>query len=436
MKIYTTQILTMLFATLLIFSATASAQEPSNLAKSFCDKLEKEYYPDLKARKENLEKNRATVSTKECDDYLTALNATVAVWNSIPKSEYKKSRIVEAGKPLDEYLAFGKTAQAIFKERKVEEDKQAAEKAKVAAANAESDKANEALFAEWRTASEPYAKAVGTLLNSGGYVTRYQMNIGGGGDRYEIDEKTMSQLLKEADEGEKMMSGKFAALRDLNDSRYRDLLYKPSIWREVLAERKKIANAAVAAKIMEGLNNELSLINIDLLLKETGKLSSTREEQLERIAEFKKTVQPKLKALGMSESDMGFDKINAKIDAYWKTVDSLAPFIKFPEDGKYKDAASEQAMSAWVNTYHKGKAKILKTAMSYDDWAIEKNNLGIPLHREKRGYVLYTLPGSKWNILEKTQVRQTYTGGGKYSASKGFPGGLSARYFYYTASKN
>ncbi len=435
MKIFTTKTL-MLCLALTLLSVTAAAQEPSGLALSLCEKLEKEYYPDLKARKEKLEKNRATVSTKECDDYISALNSAVAVWNNIPKSEYKKPRVVEAGKPLDEYLAFGKTAQAIFKERKVEEDKLAAEKAKVVAANAEQEKANEALFAEWRKDGEKYEKAVRTLLNTSDFTTRYNLNIGGADNRYEIDETTFPQLMKEADEAEKMMNEKYASLRDVNDSRYRDyLLYKPSIWREVLAERKKIAGTALAAKISDQMSGVMSNINVQLLLEEKGQLYLERSEQEARIAEFKKTVQPKLQALGVSEADMGFDKITEKINVYWKTVDSLAPTIQFPEDGKYKDAKSEKAMAEWVKKVHKGKAKILKTAMRYDDWVIEKNKLGIPLYREKLGYVLYSLPNSKWNVLEKMQVREDYSGAGKYSKPKGLPGGLTLRRFFYTAAK-
>jgi hypothetical protein len=405
---------------LLLQVGAVSAQEMSAVAKASIESLEKEHHPKLKERQTKIEATRKTVSSKECDDYIGAVNAAIAVWNKIPESEHKQSKIAEVGKELDAYIAFAREAEKLFKERREEEKK--------------TEGANEALFAEWRKDGEKYEKAVRTLLNTSDFTTRYNLNIGGADIRYEIDEATFPQLMKEADEAEKMMNEKYASLRDVNDSRYRDyLLYKPSIWREVLAERKKIAGTALAAKISDGLKSVLSGLDTKLLLEWKGELASTREDQEARIAEFKKTVQPKLQALGVSEADMGFDKITEKINAYWKTVDSLAPTIQFPEDGKFKDAKSEKAMVEWVQKWHKGKAKILKTAMKYDDWVIEKNKLGIPLKREKRGYVLYSLPNSKWNILEKLIVLQDYAGAGKYSKSKGWSGG--ARSFFYTAAK-
>jgi hypothetical protein len=407
---------------LLLRAGTLSGQEMSAVAKASIESLEKEHHPKLKERQSKIEATRKTVSSKECDDYIGAVNAAIAVWNKIPESEHKQSKIAEVGKELDAYIAFAREAEKLFKERREEEKK--------------TEGANEALFAEWRKDGEKYEKAVRTLLNTSDFTTRYNLNIGGADNRYEIDETTFPQLMKETDEAEKMMKEKYASLRDVNDSRYRDyLLYKPSIWREVLAERKKIAGTALAAKISDQMSGVMSNINVQLLLEEKGQLYLERSEQEARIAEFKKTVQPKLQALGVSEADMGFDKITEKINAYWKTDDSLAPTIQFPEDGKYKDASAEAAMAEWVKKVHKGKAKILKTAMKYDDWVIEKNKLGIPLKREKSGYVLYSLPNSKWNVLEKMQVREDYSGAGKYSKPKGLPGGLTLRRFFYTAAK-
>ncbi|MDX2172546.1 MAG: hypothetical protein SFY56_05455 [Bacteroidota bacterium] len=109
---------------LIIFSImtfSSFSQELSNLAKSLSDKLQNEYYPDLKSRKEKIEANRKSGPPQECNDFIDALNRALAVWNNIPKKEYNHPTIVAVGKPLDEYLAWGKTAQEIFKERKANE---------------------------------------------------------------------------------------------------------------------------------------------------------------------------------------------------------------------------------------------------------------------------------------------------------------------------
>lgn len=101
-----------------------------------------------------------------------------------------------------------------------------------------------------------------------------------------------------------------------------------------------------------------------------------------------------------------------KLDA---AINKNAPRFSFPINGTH-DAAIEAKVRKQMQA--KG-ATVICTAMDRNSWQIVKNNIGIPLRRNKTGWVLYKLPGEKWARLSTFFYNESYAGGGRYSSSAG-----------------
>lgn len=79
---------------------------------------------------------------------------------------------------------------------------------------------------------------------------------------------------------------------------------------------------------------------------------------------------------------------------------------------------TEESMAkAKFLSFYKG-ASVLKIGSNYKDWNMFKNSLGIPTNRFIRGLALLKFPNQEYCIAEEWIVKQTYSGGGKWSASK------------------
>jgi hypothetical protein len=118
----------------LIYSTDSFSQSLSASGQNAVNKLQNEHFPRLKKSKTNLETNRSSVSSKDCDNYIDDVNKAVGVWNTVPKADYSNSKIKPIKSELDTYIAFAKEAQIIFKER------QAAEQSNKPATNVASNK--------------------------------------------------------------------------------------------------------------------------------------------------------------------------------------------------------------------------------------------------------------------------------------------------------
>jgi len=124
---------TLLLITSFVFTGNTYAQSLSAAGQNASNKLTNEHFPRLKKMKSEIESQRSTIASKKCDEYIDAVNKAVGVWNTVPKSDIGNSKLKPVKKELDEYIAFAKESQIIYKER------QAAEKENTAVANTTSN---------------------------------------------------------------------------------------------------------------------------------------------------------------------------------------------------------------------------------------------------------------------------------------------------------
>lgn len=113
------------------------------------------------------------------------------------------------------------------------------------------------------------------------------------------------------------------------------------------------------------------------------------------------------------------NKLNAELDALKAAVEPKMPSFKMAERYfKYQDAAAQAKMKAHLK--NPATLKIYKTGVSDDAWQIEKNSLGIPLYRFKRGQMLVKNSADDHPFCKGLffVVKQTYSGGGTYGASE------------------
>jgi hypothetical protein len=113
------------------------------------------------------------------------------------------------------------------------------------------------------------------------------------------------------------------------------------------------------------------------------------------------------------------NKLNAELDLLKAAVEPKIPDFTMKDwYFKFQDAASQAKMKAYLK--NPATLKIYKTGVSDDVWQIEKNSLGIPLYRYKRGQMLVKNSADDFNFCKGLffVIKQTYSGGGTYGGSE------------------
>jgi hypothetical protein len=111
-------------------------------------------------------------------------------------------------------------------------------------------------------------------------------------------------------------------------------------------------------------------------------------------------------------------KINTALDELKTICSPKIAMLKMENNlFQYHDAASEALMKGYLK--NPGLLKILKTGISDADWLIEKNDLGIPLYRYKRGtmWVRNNTDDHPYCKGLFFVIKQDYSGGGTYGKS-------------------
>ena len=91
---------------------------------------------------------------------------------------------------------------------------------------------------------------------------------------------------------------------------------------------------------------------------------------------------------------------SAALDRLQKEIDRLAPRWSFPKGTK--DGRLDGFVRIVVERWHPG-GNVMKSVMDDQSWHISKNKLGIPLSRNRRGFVLYKMP--KENLCRQQSFR-------------------------------
>ena len=113
------------------------------------------------------------------------------------------------------------------------------------------------------------------------------------------------------------------------------------------------------------------------------------------------------------------NKVNTALDALKTSAETKLASYKMPEwYFKYQDAASQAKMKAYLK--NPATLKTFKVGVSDDVWQIEKNSLGIPLYRYKRGQMLVRNSSDDHPYCKGLVfvVKQTYSGSRTYGGSE------------------
>ena len=84
-------------------------------------------------------------------------------------------------------------------------------------------------------------------------------------------------------------------------------------------------------------------------------------------------------------------------------------------DATLHDPVIEAKVRAWMPRLG-ANTQVVKIGMRDASWQVNKNSIGIPEGRYRRGLVMYRKPGVDLCVVAKFSFEQSYEGGGRYSA--------------------
>ena len=112
-------------------------------------------------------------------------------------------------------------------------------------------------------------------------------------------------------------------------------------------------------------------------------------------------------------------KINMALEELKTSCSPKIPLLKMDAGlFQYHDAASEAVMKSYLQ--NPATLKVQRSGISDNDWIIEKNGIGLPLYRYKRGTMLVRNSADDHAFCKGLffVIKQEYAGGGKYASSK------------------
>ncbi len=125
------------------------------------------------------------------------------------------------------------------------------------------------------------------------------------------------------------------------------------------------------------------------------------------------------KQTGWNTNADALAKINGALEDLKTACAPKIPLLKIEANlFQYHDATSEAAMKNYLK--NPATLKVHRSGISDSDWNIEKNELGIPLYRYKRGTMLVRNSADDHSFCKGLffVIKQEYAGAGKYASSK------------------
>lgn len=125
------------------------------------------------------------------------------------------------------------------------------------------------------------------------------------------------------------------------------------------------------------------------------------------------------KSLKLSPSDFPADwlsPVREKLEELRRLIDEAGKNRTW-EKPLFKRPVEEGMAKAKFISYYSG-VSVLDIGSNYKDWNMFKNSLGVLTNRFIRGTALLKLPKRPFCQVQEWIVKQTYSGGGKWSASK------------------
>lgn len=165
-------------------------------------------------------------------------------------------------------------------------------------------------------------------------------------------------------------------------------------------------------KLKQGLESREGFLTTDLT--PIRRALFDREAMIQEAATRHKAL---LEVAGVKDTSGVLGALQPSIDSLMAEVDRLAPRWKFPA-GNPRDAAIEGYGRRAVAKVYPGavvRASVMQTAA----FSIRKNRLGVPLDRNRDGFILYKMPNEKYCRQQSFSYTETYSGGGTYQKPEG-----------------
>jgi len=188
-------------------------------------------------------------------------------------------------------------------------------------------------------------------------------------------------------------------------------------WRHLAEDREKVVKAYLSDKVgAVGRNKAQELdkhrANMSTLLGYALPADFTDREKAH--AEVAKEFAPLFAVVGMTMPD------NSAFAAYDTALDALIAEEKkqageWGWGATFHDPTIEAKARSWMSDLDP-KAQVISMGLTDAAWEVNKNDLGIPEGRYRRGLIMYRKPGVDVCVVAKFSFEQSYVGGGRYNA--------------------
>ena len=245
--------------------------------------------------------------------------------------------------------------------------------------------------------------------------TRYQ----GGSNTYTPE--TLKKGIAELAELDALCKSKYVGITNVpNTEQQNSAGQQYADWCAMAAKRDEIDKSA---RILAAKNIDLFYtIKRDLkesLASREGFINGTVQTLIYDRASWKQKAaaeaKPKFAELGVEMPADYFADVESEADEIKKTIDQTAPTRRFTQP-QYQDAASQALAGREFSKMYPG-IQVLKIGTDYATWKVYKNKIGIPTDQYKRGWALVKVPNRPYCQAKEWIVRQTYIGGGRFSAT-------------------
>jgi len=274
--------------------------------------------------------------------------------------------------------------------------------------NANSDKGPSRQVVEaFRTDAQPYSKGINGLSDM-------QDHIGKDWSPLESAD-SIRKYLEQAAALAAIIQQKYPNIENPDWSRNWE--YKVGDWRRLAEDREKVVKAYLSDKVGAVARNkakELDKHRANMSTLAGYALPADFTDREKAHAEVAKELAPMFALVGMTTPD------NSAYTAYDTALDALIAEEKkqagaWGWGATFHDAAIEAKARSWMSNLDP-KAQVISMGLTDATWEVNKNSLGIPEGRYRRGLIMYRKPGIDVCVVAKFSFEQNYVGAGRYDA--------------------
>jgi hypothetical protein len=188
-------------------------------------------------------------------------------------------------------------------------------------------------------------------------------------------------------------------------------------WRRLVEDREKIVKAYISDKAGVPLREKAKELDKGRARVAEGRdfeLPYDFDDRESAHAAVVKQFTPMFALVGMTMPD------NSVFAVYDTALDALIAEEKkhaaeWGWDATLHDPAIEAKVRTWMPRLG-NNTQVVKIGMRDATWEVNKNSIGIPEGRYRRGLVMYRKPGVDLCVVAKFSFEQNYVGGGRYDA--------------------